>query len=140
MVDANPSFDQDKKNKELRKLINKEVVASSVARSKAIALTETNNPINFAMETEAELAISDPAIIAAATTAGVQINQAKKEWVAVLDRKTRSTHVQADGQVVALNEPFTVGGFSMRFPTDGSLGAPAGEIVNCRCKSIMVIG
>lgn len=139
MVDANPTFNEDKKNRELRKLINREVGASSVSRAKAIALTETNNPINFAMETEAELAINDPATVAAATAAGVRLSQAQKEWVAVLDRRTRPTHVAADGQVVGLNETFNVGGFSMRFPTDGSLGAPAGEIVNCRCKSVLVI-
>jgi len=138
MVDSNVTFSQERKNRELRRLINRENRLSAVSRSNAIALTETNNSINFAMETETELAQNDPETIAAGAAVGVAVANLQKEWVAVLDSRTRPTHVAADGQVVGINENFVVGGYQMRFPTDSSLGAPAGEIVNCRCKSIIV--
>jgi len=59
----------------------------------------------------------------------------KKTWQAAFIN-TRDTHSNASGQVRTFDSPFTVGGFQMRRPHDGSLGAPAEEIVNCRCISI----
>lgn len=56
-----------------------------------------------------------------------------KEWLAMLDEKTRETHALADGQKVDIDTPFIVGNSLMMFPTDTSLGAPPEEIINCRC-------
>lgn len=56
-----------------------------------------------------------------------------KEWLAMLDEKTRETHAVADGQKVDIDTPFIVGNSLMMFPTDTSLGAPPEEIINCRC-------
>lgn len=56
-----------------------------------------------------------------------------KTWKAHRDELTRPTHAEADGQTVPINEPFVVGGYRMMFPGDTSLGAPAQEIVRCRC-------
>ena len=56
-----------------------------------------------------------------------------KEWLAMLDEKTRETHAMADGQKVDIDTPFIVGNSLMMFPTDTSLGAPPEEIINCRC-------
>ena len=55
------------------------------------------------------------------------------EWDASSDSATRDTHRAADGQIRQQGEPFSVGGYAMRFPGDSSMGAPAGEIINCRC-------
>ena len=52
------------------------------------------------------------------------------EWVTSLDGNTRSTHVEAHGQIRALGEPFDVGGSTG--PGPGQLGDP-GEDINCRC-------
>lgn len=57
----------------------------------------------------------------------------KKEWVSFIDKKTRNSHKVANGQIVPLNEPFSVGNSLLMFPQDSSLGASAREIVNCRC-------
>lgn len=56
-----------------------------------------------------------------------------KEWVATHDSHTRPTHWAADGQVVALNQKFSVGDALLDFPGDpfGALD----EIINCRCTT-----
>lgn len=57
----------------------------------------------------------------------------KKEWISAGDDRTREDHFDVDGQIVAMNEPFEVGGEQLDYPGDGSLGASAGNIINCRC-------
>lgn len=61
----------------------------------------------------------------------------RRRWQAAEDERTRETHRVADGQTVALSEPFTVGGASLDFPGDPS--GPPGEIINCRCTTITII-
>lgn len=56
-----------------------------------------------------------------------------KRWIARRDGRERHSHGDANGQVVLQNELFTVGGSKLKFPGDSSSGAPAKEIVNCRC-------
>ena len=56
----------------------------------------------------------------------------QKEWIASFDDRTRSSHSEADGQIVMANDTFFVGGSQMMFPGDPS--APAAEVVNCRCS------
>ena len=56
-----------------------------------------------------------------------------EEWDASEDGDTRPTHAAADGQKVKHGEAFIVGGFRMMGPGDSSLGAPAKEIIRCRC-------
>jgi hypothetical protein len=60
-----------------------------------------------------------------------------RRWQAAEDARTRPTHVEADGQTVGLNEPFTVGGASLDFPGDPA--GPPGEVINCRCTTITII-
>lgn len=54
-----------------------------------------------------------------------------KEWIATPDLRTRPTHLAADGQRVALSEPFIVGGYSADFPAAPTL--PPSERYRCRC-------
>ncbi len=69
----------------------------------------------------------------AAEKMGIQI---KRRWVCTKDARTRLSHGLADGQiVVGTKNPFDVGGYSMMFPGDQSLGAPGHEIYNCRCTT-----
>jgi len=56
-----------------------------------------------------------------------------KRWIARRDGRERRSHGEANGQVVLQNELFTVGGYKLKFPGDSSNGAPAKEVVNCRC-------
>ena len=57
-----------------------------------------------------------------------------KEWLATKDSRTRPEHMAADGQKVALDEKFTVGGEMMDRPGDSS--ASAKNVVACRCSII----
>ena len=57
-----------------------------------------------------------------------------KEWISVLDSHTRSEHADADGQIVPVDEPFSVGGESLMEPGD-----PSGSYemtANCRCATV----
>jgi HK97 family phage portal protein len=54
-----------------------------------------------------------------------------QEWIATRDGRTRDTHASADGQVVLVGQPFSLGSRSAQHPGDPSL--PASETVNCRC-------
>lgn len=62
-----------------------------------------------------------------------------KQWVISGLGNTRETHAEMDGDVVDMDEAFEIkdanGVFvcQMMYPHDGSLGAPAGEIINCAC-------
>ena len=57
----------------------------------------------------------------------------RKVWLATPDARTRDHHAAADGQKRDMDEPFLVGGAQLQFPGDSSLGAPAAEVINCRC-------
>jgi hypothetical protein len=67
---------------------------------------------------------------------------ARKEWVSILDNRTRPSHARADGQTRLMNEPFQVGNphsgaiENMMRPRDMSLGASLSNVVKCRCTVI----
>lgn len=54
-------------------------------------------------------------------------------WFATGDSRTREEHLAAHGQVVAVGEPFIVGGEEARFPGDPRLSA--WNRINCRCTA-----
>jgi hypothetical protein len=55
------------------------------------------------------------------------------EWDSSKDKFTRHTHAAVNGDKRQRGVPFTVGGYPMLYPGDGSLGAPVEELVQCRC-------
>jgi len=61
-----------------------------------------------------------------------------KRWDTERDRRVRSSHRAADGQVVDLTSVFMVGGFPLAFPGD-PIGPPE-EVINCRCDVVIVEG
>jgi len=56
-----------------------------------------------------------------------------KQWVATLDDRVRDTHLDLDGEIVPLGEPFTAGGYSAQNP--GEFGI-ASQDINCRCTIV----
>lgn len=67
---------------------------------------------------------------------GKQEDELVKIWQTVGDANVRVAHVIANGQRRTGNTAFTVGGENLRFPGDSSLGASAGNVINCRCAAI----
>lgn len=57
-------------------------------------------------------------------------------WLATDDSRTRTTHRTSDGQRTPIGQPFTVGGFELRFPGDPS--GPPQEVIQCRCTMLLV--
>lgn len=55
----------------------------------------------------------------------------KKKWLASTDGRERTTHREANQQIVEMDDRFTVGSSQMMIPGDAS--APADETINCRC-------
>lgn len=68
---------------------------------------------------------------AAAEKMGIKL---KKMWLATLDNRTRHAHRELDGQIVGVDEDFTVDGYKLKFPGDKS--APGYLVYNCRCTMI----
>lgn len=93
------------------------VFKASLQRSRTIARTETGIAMNLA---KMDLFVDQ----------GVE----EHEWIAVIDDNTRGSHLDADGEKVAIGQPFPYVG--LRHPNDPT-GAP-GEIINCRCTTIPV--
>lgn len=73
--------------------------------------------------------IINDAMLSAASQSGQDFD---KVWVAHMDTRTRPSHYAADGQRVAMDATFTVGGHQLEYPGDPS--APAAEKRNCRCR------
>jgi len=95
-------------------------------RGEVIARTES---INALREGQAQ------AIAQAVGSSEIDARDAYKVWDASLDAKTRETHALADGQRVPIDQPFTVGGYQLMHPGDSSMGAPASETIQCRCRA-----
>lgn len=97
----------------------------ALSRTIRIVRTETHNALMFANLESTKILNDD-------LNLGL-----RKEWVAVEDDdRTREDHVIADGQVVAMEDTFTVGSDQMLRPGDPT--ASAGNVINCRCALAFV--
>lgn len=64
----------------------------------------------------------------------VRSDQVTRTWNTASDARVRDTHNGMQGTQAGLNDPFmSPSGAALMYPGDASLGAPAGEIINCRC-------
>lgn len=73
-------------------------------------------------------------------TGKVRADQVTKVWSATGDGRTRDTHLAMNGQGVRFDRPFiSPSGAQMRYPHDESLGAPADEIIACRCHMTLKV-
>lgn len=59
------------------------------------------------------------------------------EWLSTKDDRTRPDHLEADGQAVGIDQPFSVGGEMLMYPGDPS--GSAGNTINCRCTVLPVM-
>ncbi len=58
-----------------------------------------------------------------------------KKWLTSGNANVREAHADANGQVVPVDEAFSVGGEDLRYPCDPD-GSPE-NVINCHCVSIM---
>lgn len=94
-------------------------------RARTIARTEAHTALNLGRYQKILQTLSEAGLDASAATA---------VWRSPQDHRVRDTHGALRGDKQPLGQPFvTTSGHRMRYPGDRSLGAPAEEIVNCRC-------
>lgn len=111
-------------NAEIVKNVRSAIPVLSQARAAVIARTEVHSAANYAHQ---EAAVESGLVTA-------------KEWVATQDARTRDEefdHVEADGQIVLLSEPFIVSGEALMYPGDPA--GSAGNTINCRCGSVFIV-
>jgi len=114
-------------------------------RRTTIAMTETQFMAESTKAIEAAVVSSEGRINVGdiLPAIGIAALAGNKSWASILDGNTRTgqfDHVQADGQRVPMSQPFIVSGESLMFPSDRSLGASAGNTINCRCSSLYSLG
>ena len=106
-------------------------------RVTGIASLETQAIAEAAKATESQILTFQPPSVTGGTLREVPVI---KEWVTMGDEVVRRgafSHVGADSQEKPLNQPFEVGGQLLRWPGDTSLGASAGNVIHCRCSSVI---
>lgn len=110
----------------------------ALGRSKTIGQTETQLIAEASKDIEAN-AVQINGLIVDSDGEEITVPEIEKIWVAVLDDKTRDSHVEADYQSVPQDDPFIVQGQKLMYPGDSSLGASLDNIINCRCNSIRAL-
>jgi HK97 family phage portal protein len=98
----------------IRKLYLEQIIPH---RSEVIARTEI-------------IAASNHGSYIAAQSTGLKL---RKSWLSSRDSRVREWHASADGQKVAMDEPFRVNGERLMYPGDTSLGASGDNVIQCRC-------
>lgn len=96
-------------------------------RATVVARTETLGALNAGRQ---------DSFTAVADVLGEQEDEFERIWLATADTRTRPSHQEADGQRAPLRGTFTVGGWQLHRPGDPT--GPAGEIIQCRCTTLLV--
>jgi hypothetical protein len=94
-------------------------------RATVIARTETIGALNFGRWESFRVIVEDD-----------PDTQFELFWLSTSDKRTRPTHVLADGQRVPVGSRFIVGGAELAFPGDSS--GPPQEVIQCRCTMLLV--
>lgn len=120
----------------IRKVVAKEVEAGSAPGTIARAIRDDLGERSLGRartiaRTESAIARSTGEQASAEHASRAMGMPMEKTWTATNDDSTRETHAEADGQTVALSQPFTVGSARMMHPSDPN--GPPEEVINCRC-------
>lgn len=104
-----------------------EVVRGIAARAETIVRTEMGRVFNLGHAEQARQTNEHTPLV--------------KGWLATGDHRTRLSHLKAHRQytgngMIPFNQPFIIGGVKMQHPHDPT--APAREVVNCRCREIVL--
>lgn len=118
------------------------------SRATGVASFETQAPAEIAKAVELDVLLGITPRVSGTGSAGGSSgpstaargpdrSRVRKEWVSQGDRRVRLAHLDADSDTVPVDEPFRVGGELLMYPGDTSLGATPGNVINCRCSSIV---
>ena len=132
-------------NNKILAAVAAEILANKIdGRAKTIAMTETQFIAETVKNIEADCITNNrneylqaainrnPFYISSEYMTGVAAEYSK-EWISALLPTTRPAHAAAHGQIVSKNGLFYVGGEYLRYPSDTSMGASAGNTINCYC-------
>ena len=107
------------------------------ARIRADTISVFETTATSALVQDAQLQAT---ILAGVTIDGQSLHQtAEKRWTTMLDNLVRPAHVLAEGQIQPIQSPYTVGGELLMHPKDTSLGATLGNVMYCRCNSLIIV-
>lgn len=106
-------------------LIRSRVTSLSPARAEMLARTDLIGLSNGA----GQIAVQQ--LNEASEKAGQPKVIKTKTWLSAGDGRVRPTHEEANGQTVPIDQPYSVGGFSLMYPGDPS--GPSDEVIRCRC-------
>ena len=115
---ANPEF-QVMNERQAQRVLRKKFKHISIVNAKRIIRTESVNAANYATNQSAIDIFGK--------------DNLQKEWIATRDNRTRLEHIEADGQIVKMEENFIVGGQKLERPGDPS--GSAWNVINCRCTT-----
>ena len=115
---ANPEF-QVMNERQAQRVLRKKFKHISIVNAKRIIRTESVNAANYATNQSAIDVFGKENL--------------QKEWIATRDNRTRLEHIEADGQIVKMEENFIVGGQKLERPGDPS--GSAWNVINCRCTT-----
>ena len=94
------------------------------------------NRAKLIARTEMAIATNNAAMQSAATSDFMY----EKKWIPATDNRTRPDHAaMLNKPWISFDQNFIVGGDEMRQPADGTQGAGADQICNCRCKVVFRI-
>lgn len=103
------------------------------SRIDRIAMSETQTSSESTKFTQAEVGAG---ITPRALGGGAVLTDKSKTWRTMRDKKVRSQHKQAEGQIKPLTQPFVVANEFLMYPGDSSMGASISNVANCRCVAV----
>jgi len=114
---------------------------SIAAAASAILKRKTNGRVSGIETLETQAPAENTKLFNARVASGQRPTDAgatelQKIWRTIGDSVVRQSHKAANFQKVNMNSTFSIGGASMRYPGDNSLGAPIEETINCRCSAV----
>lgn len=110
---------------DIDRITNRYAERSLAHRATVISRTESLNALRAGREEGVTQAIEQGAA-----------DGVRKRWSTSGDERVRADHAAMDGEDADLDEPYQLpDGSQMMYPGDSSLGADAGQVINCRCLS-----
>lgn len=111
---------------QIDRMVERYIQRALALRAETIARTESTRALAQAQDIATQQIIEKT---------GIDPSRVVRVWGATMDKRTRDTHRELDGQERGLTVPFdSPSGAKLMYPGDPT--APAAEVINCRCVII----